>query len=70
MAGGPNASYWGEIAHQLVYKEATALTPKNGNWFAGSERSLEQLIASYDVTYELFTPQEVKLGRKGKGGGY
>ena len=59
VAGGANASYWGEVAHQLVYTEVTALTPKNGNWFAGSERSLEQLVASYDVTAGLFTPREV-----------
>lgn len=29
-----------------------------GNWFAGSERNLEQLIASFDVLADLFTQED------------
>jgi hypothetical protein len=59
LSGVGNATMWGQIAHDVVLKQVVAITPKDGNWFAGSERNLEQLIASYDVTAELFTPAEV-----------
>ena len=55
---GENSTNWGMLAKTLVYKEALSITPATGNWFAGSERNLEQLIASYDVLAELFTPEE------------
>eukprot|EP00729_Bicosta_minor_P006428 gene6428-14358_t len=58
LAGGPNASQWGELARQLVYNETIAITPATGNWFAGSERNLEQLIASFDVLADLFTQED------------
>jgi hypothetical protein len=59
LAGGPNASYFGGIAKTDVYNQITSLTPATGNWFAGSERNLEQLISSYDILYDLFTDEEV-----------
>jgi hypothetical protein len=49
VAGYGNVSKWGQIAKQDVYEQITALNPASGNWFAGSERNLEQLIGSYDV---------------------
>ena len=55
---GENSTNWGMLAKTLVYKEALSITPATGNWFAGSERNLEQLIASYDALAELFTPEE------------
>eukprot|EP00943_MAST-04B_sp_MAST-4B-sp1_P001448 g1448.t1 len=57
---GENATYWGEVAKALVYKQIISITPKSGNWFAGSERNLEQLIASYDALAGLFSPEEAE----------
>jgi hypothetical protein len=58
---GPNASAWGQLARELVYKEVTGqFTSIGGNWFAGPQRELEQLVASYDVVHSLFTPVEVE----------
>ena len=59
VAGGRNASYWGQVAKKVMYAEIMALTPATGNWFAGSERNLEQLIGTYDVLVSLFSPQEI-----------
>lgn len=47
-----NAS-WADAAKRDVLRQATALTPASGSWFAGSERALQQLVASYDVVYEV-----------------
>ena len=58
VAGGSNATYWGNVAKKAMYTEIMALTPATGNWFAGSERNLEQLIGSYDVLAPLFSTQE------------
>lgn len=58
LANGPNASFYGDMAKQDILKQAIALTPATGNWFAGSERNLEQLIGSYDVLANLFTATE------------
>ena len=55
-----NYSYWGNVAKQDLYKKVIALTPATGNWFAGSERNLEQYIASYDVLAALFSPEEAR----------
>ena len=56
---GNNSVTWGNIAAQLVYQHITALTPATGNWFAGSERNLEQLIGSYDILYPLFNTSQI-----------
>ena len=49
LAGTGNTTRWGEIAKHEVLDTITQLSPSTGSWFAGSERNLEQLIASYDV---------------------
>ena len=56
---GSNSSYWGQVAKKEVISEMNKLTPQTGNWFAGSERNLEQLIGSYSVLASLFSPQEI-----------
>ena len=44
---------------QLVFEEVTAqFTSIGGNWFAGPQRELEQLVASYDALHALFSPTE------------
>jgi hypothetical protein len=43
--------------HELCHPLPNGLKA-TGNWFAGSERNLEELIASYDVTADLFSPTE------------
>ena len=58
---GNNYSFWGDLAKKDLYKKVTALTPASGNWFAGSERNLEQYIASYDVLAALFSPEEARV---------
>ena len=58
VADAPNATDWGQVAKEDVYKQITALNPHTGNWFAASERNLQQLLASYDVTAALFSPRE------------
>jgi hypothetical protein len=59
VMGYENASAWGQLARQLVYKEVTSqFTSIGGNWFAGPQRELEQLVASYDAVHSLFTREE------------
>ena len=64
VMGSENASAWGQLARTLVYEEATGQFDVNGSagtgcgWFAGPQRELEQMIASYDAVHSLFTPAE------------
>lgn len=61
VMGYENASAWGQLARQLVYKEVTGqFTSIGGNWFAGPQRELEQLVASYDAVHSLFTHDEIE----------
>lgn len=61
VMGCENASAWGQLARELVYREVTdQFTSISGNWFAGPQRELEQLVASYDVVHSLFTNEEAE----------
>lgn len=61
VMGYENASAWGQLARDLVYKEVTSqFSSIGGNWFAGPQRELEQLVASYDAVHSLFTHEETE----------
>ena len=61
VMGYENASAWGQLARELVYKEVTSqFTSIGGNWFAGPQRELEQLVASYDAVHSLFSREEAE----------
>jgi hypothetical protein len=59
VMGHGNASAWGQLARRLVYEETLdQFKAISGNWFAGPQRELEQLVASYDAVHGLFTAAE------------
>ena len=61
VMGYGNVTSWGQLARELVYKEVTTqFSSIGGNWFAGPQRELEQLVASYDAVHSLFAQEEIE----------
>ena len=61
---GPNATQWGEYAKSQVLARVSQILKDagggfGGGWFAGNERTLEQLVAAFDATAPLFSPAEL-----------
>ena len=63
LVDGSNATEWGKYAKSVVLRRTTTIANecrKAGTCgFAANQREIQQLIACYDVIYDLFTASEV-----------